>query len=213
MGLAIHGEARIVDRVDVTFQGEDPTPDEVRGYNGTTYTGEDAAQLRKEVDEDGDGTVERKERFAYLNKLKQRWRETPPELGWTLDGQPASEPKHADVKVDNLRGPVESPDEASIVIWFNTTFPNVSHGDEHVLVVSEFEHCRGADGKHAPRRGWSSRWLTTRSPTGTSKPPAPSATTSSKPRAWRPRRLRSRSRSRRYRARVADRRTALPATG
>lgn len=150
VALAAPSQARIMDSLIVTFSGEDATPDTVDVFEGTKYRDADAHPVREEADEDGDGTVTGAERDAYVSSLEEEWRTSPPERNWTLDGIAVSEPMDVEVLVDNLQGPVESSDELAIHFDYNATFEGVSHGNEHVLVIPEFQDCRGADGEHAP---------------------------------------------------------------
>lgn len=150
VALAAPSQARTMDTLFVTFVGDDATPDKVDVFEVTKYRDEDGTPIREEADEDGDGTVTRAERDAYVSALEEAWRTSPPDRNWTLDGNPVSEPMDVEVLVDNLRGPVEDPQELAIHFDYNATLEGVSHGDEHVLVIPEFQDCRGADGEHAP---------------------------------------------------------------
>lgn len=158
VALAGPAQAGIEDQLQISFRGSDAVPDEVHGLNNTLYFGDEGEQIRETADEDGDGTVSDAEQEAYLSQVRGQWEQDPPELEWTLDGQPVTAPVDPRVASQGLNTSIDDSQTVSIRVEFNATFEDVSHGNEHELVVPEFQQCRGAGGAGFPPE-WSVGFL------------------------------------------------------
>lgn len=148
--LALPAQAGIEDQLQVSFRGDDASPGEVHGLDNTLYFGDEGEQIRQEADEDGDGTVSDAERDAYVASVESKFEQSPPELEWTLDGVAVSTPEDPRVDSQGLNTTIDDSQTVSIQVEFNATFDGVSHGNEHELVVPEFQECRGAGGAGFP---------------------------------------------------------------
>jgi hypothetical protein len=147
--LAVPAQAGIEDQLQVSFPG-DASPDEVHGLNNTLYFGDERREIREAADEDGNGEVSEAEADAYVADVRSEWENDPPQLEWTLDGHEVSQPEDPRVQRQGLATSVDDDQTVSIRIDFNATFSDASHGNEHTLVIPEFQDCRGAGGAGFP---------------------------------------------------------------